>query len=118
MGTLTAYLYALNTTGDVAVSRTVAFVTLAGVQLLHVFNIRGGGILRLDRTLFNNPALWGAIVLVLGLQFLAVYQPLLNRVLQTVPLDVPNVITATVITLATLAVIQVLNRFKFMHEPV
>ncbi|MFA7467267.1 MAG: cation transporting ATPase C-terminal domain-containing protein [Desulfotomaculaceae bacterium] len=71
----------------------------------------------LDRTLFNNPVLWGAIVLVLGLQFLAVYQPLLNRVLQTVPLDVSNVIMATVASLATLVVIQVLNKIKYMRAP-
>ncbi len=112
VGTLAAYLYALKTTGDVDTSRTVAFVTLAGVQLLHVFNIRSGGILRPDRTLFNNPVLWGAIVLVLLLQLLAVYQPLLNRVLHTVPLDAANVLTATVASLATLAVLQALNRLS------
>ncbi len=58
-------------------------------------------------------------MLVLGLQFLAVYQPLLNRVLQTVPLplDVSNVIMATVASLATLVVIQVLNKIKYMRAP-
>jgi len=117
LGTLAAYLYALNTTGDVAIARTVAFVTLAVVQLFHVFNVRGGGILRLDRTLFSNPVLWGAIVLVLALQALAVYQPLLNRVLQTVPLDAGGLITAAVATVAALLAIQVLNRFRFMSEP-
>jgi len=117
LGTLAAYLYVLNTTDDVAIARTVAFVTLAAVQLFHVFNVRGGGRLRLDRTLFSNPVLWGAIVLVLALQALAVYQPLLNRVLQTVPLGAGELITATVATVIALLVIQVLNRFRFMSEP-
>lgn len=117
LGTLAAYLYALNVTGDVAASRTVAFVTLAVVQLFHVFNVRGGGILRLDRTLFSNRVLWGAIVLVLALQALAVYQPLLNRVLQTAPLEAGQLVIAAVATVAALLVIQVLNRTRFMYDP-
>ncbi len=117
LGTLAAYIYVLNTTNDVVMARTVAFVTLAAVQLFHVFNVRGGGILRLDRTVFSNPVLWGAIVLVLALQALAVYQPLLNRVLQTVPLGAGELITVTVATLSTLLIIQLLNRFRFMSEP-
>ncbi len=118
LGTLGAYVYALGTTGDTGTSRTVAFVTLAAVQLVHVFNVRGGGILRLDRTLFSNPVMWGAIALVLALQALAVYQPLLNRVLQTVPLGPDALAVSLLATLSVLAAIQVLNRFKFMSEPV
>jgi Ca2+-transporting ATPase len=115
IGTLGAYIYTLNTTDNLAVARTVAFVTLALVQLFHVFNVRGGGIFHLDRRIFSNAYMWGAIVLVLGLQALAIYTPFLNRVLKTVPLDLEALFVVGAFTLLSLLTIQVVNRAGFLN---
>ncbi len=117
LATLASYLFTLNTTGNLDEARTVAFATLAAVQLLHIFNVRNGGVLKLDHTLFSNSYIWGAIVLVLGLQALAIYQPLLNRILQTVPLDMGDLIIVIATTVTAILAIQVMNRFKFLYDP-
>lgn len=118
LGTLAAYIFTLNTRGDLSEARTVAFATIAVTQLFHAFNVRGGGILRLDRSLFSNPYLWGAIVLVLGLQALAIYLPLLNQVLKTIPLDAGDIFVVAVATLASILAIQIMNRTGLIYGPV
>ena len=65
---------------------TLAFMTLALAQLLHVFNARSSKAVILSRRLFGNPWVWAAFGLTVGLQLLAVYEPHLVRVLHTVPL--------------------------------
>ncbi|AGK99979.1 cation-translocating P-type ATPase [Desulfoscipio gibsoniae] len=117
LGTLASYLLTLNATGNLTEARTVAFATLAVVQLFHIFNVRHGGVIKLDRSLFSNPYMWGAIVLVLALQALAIYQPLLNRVLQTVPLNMSDIMIVLITTIASILIIQVMNRFKFLYDP-
>ena len=65
---------------------TLAFMTLALSQLLHVFNARSERPVIFGRRLFANGWVWGAIALTVGLQLLAVYEPRLSRTLQTTPL--------------------------------
>jgi len=65
---------------------TMAFMTLALVQLAHAINARAFGPVLGSRRLWSNGWLWGAFVLTVTLQLLAVYQPALAKVLQTVPL--------------------------------
>jgi len=108
--TLGAYLYALEITGDLGAARTVAFLTLALVQLLHIFNVRTGGVLRIDHTLFSNPYIWGAIILVLGLQAVAVYTTLMNQVLQTTPPGILELLIVLLASAASLIAIQLFNR--------
>ncbi|MTI81589.1 MAG: cation-transporting P-type ATPase [Firmicutes bacterium] len=114
--TLGAYLYMLNTTGDIGVARSVAFLTLALVQLWHAFNVHGDGIIEFNRTLFNNKMLMGAVVLVLALQALAIYTPFLNRILQTVPLNAGTLVFALLISFVPIIIIQIMNRLNFLRE--
>lgn len=94
---LGAYAWALQNYGSGSHARTVALFALIGVQIGHMFNCR-------SRTrsaftgLFRNPFVWGAIVIVVILQGLALYQPFLARVLDTHKLTSTDwsVITATV----------------------
>ncbi|MEX1258249.1 MAG: cation-transporting P-type ATPase [Gemmatimonadota bacterium] len=82
--TLGAFLWALyvwEVEGDHAV--TIAFMTIAMTQLLHVFNARSPGPVVTSRRFFGNPWVWGAIGLTVVLQLLAVYLPPLSRVLRT-----------------------------------
>ncbi len=61
---------------------TVSFLTLAFSQLWHVFNVRdrGSGLVRNEIT--QNPFVWGALALCVGLLLLAVYLPGLSFVLK------------------------------------
>ncbi len=66
---------------------TIAFVTLALTQVAHTFNARSVRETVFSRRSFTNRWLWGAVLLCIALQVLAVYQPGLQRVLGTVALD-------------------------------
>jgi P-type Ca2+ transporter type 2C len=85
--TLGAFSWALQQTGaEPARAVTVAFMTLALAQILHLGNARGSAhVLGWRRATSNRWAL-GAIALTVSLQFLAVYFPPLARVLGLVPL--------------------------------
>ncbi|AGB40703.1 cation transport ATPase [Halobacteroides halobius DSM 5150] len=86
LGPLLVYLYALNIELPLATSRTMSFVTLAFVQLFHVFDARREEGLGFDKTMFENIYLWGAIVITISLQLVAVYLPFFQPILNTVPL--------------------------------
>ncbi len=64
---------------------TMAFMTLALSQVFHVFNARSQTRSAFTDRLFTNFWLWGAVGMCLVLQAAAVYVPLLQRVLRTVP---------------------------------
>ncbi|MGM0653523.1 MAG: cation transporting ATPase C-terminal domain-containing protein, partial [Bacillota bacterium] len=83
VGPLFAYLLTLNNGFTLLESRTVGFMTLALVQLLHVFNVRRKNGLGFDSTIFQNADLWGAILFTLALQFFAVYTPFMQTILRT-----------------------------------
>ena len=61
---------------------TVSFLTLALVQLWHVFNMRdaGSGLWRNEIT--RNPYIWGALLLCAGLLVAAVYAPGISAALR------------------------------------
>jgi Ca2+-transporting ATPase len=87
---LAAFLIALGRVEEAespAYAVTVAFMTLALAQLFHLFNSRHRGPVLWSHRLFQNRWVWGAVVLTLVLQALAVYYPPLSGVLGTVPLS-------------------------------
>lgn len=65
---------------------TLAFMTLALAQLLHVFNARSFRPIGLHREFLTNRWLWAALILSGSLQCAAVYHPGLAAVLDTRPL--------------------------------
>jgi Ca2+-transporting ATPase len=82
LGPLLTYMYSLNIF-NLTESRTIGFMALAFVQLLHVFNVRRKNGLGIDKTLLKNKYLWGAIVITVILQLIAVYTPFLQRIIHT-----------------------------------
>jgi magnesium-transporting ATPase (P-type) len=66
-----------------AKARSIALMSLVGVQLADMFNCRSHTRSAFDR-LFRNRFIWAAIAIVIGLQLLAAYLTPLARVLQTV----------------------------------
>ncbi len=64
---------------------TMAFMTLALAQVFHAFNARSQKRSAFTSRLFTNGWLWAAVGICLILQAAAVYVPLLQKVLHTVP---------------------------------
>lgn len=65
---------------------TVAFMTLAMMQIVHAFSARSRQRSALNARLIKNAWLWGATAACVGLQLAAVHVLPLWRILHTVPL--------------------------------
>ena len=81
------FVWFWKTTQDIALTRTIVFVGLGIDALFYVFSIR-----RLDKmiwqtSLFSNRYLIGAVAIGWGLLLSAVYVPILQTLLRTVPLE-------------------------------
>ena len=83
---LAAFLWGLNGSEGEAYARTLCFMTLAFGQIFHLGNARSPGAVIQPKLAVRNPYALGAVVLSVGLQFLAVYFTPLARVLDTTPL--------------------------------
>jgi magnesium-transporting ATPase (P-type) len=79
---LAAYVWALRMYGPGAHARTVALFAIIGAQLGHMFNCRSRTRSALDG-IFQNPFIWAATIIVVLLQFLAIYFSPLAIVLGT-----------------------------------
>jgi len=88
---------------------TVAFMTLAFVQVVHVFSSRSETRSAFDARLFKNGWLWGAVALCVVLQLAAVYVPFLRAILHTVPLGAKDWGVVAGCALLPLAVVEVVK---------
>jgi P-type Ca2+ transporter type 2C len=88
---------------------TVTFMTIAFVQLVHVFSSRSEIRSAFDARLFKNGWLWGAVVLCVLLQLAAVYIPFLRAILHTVPLGARDWGVVVGCALTPLAVVEVVK---------
>jgi Ca2+-transporting ATPase len=70
-----------------ALARTMAFTMLVVAQMCYVFECRSEAYTAFELGFFSNRFLIAAVVCSVAVQFLAVYSPWLQRVLQTVPLE-------------------------------
>ncbi len=92
---------------------TMAFMTLALAQVFHAFNSRSQQRSAFTRRLFTNGWLWAAVGVCLVLQLAAVYLPLLQRVLRTVP---PTPGEWGVIAVCSLIPVAVVEFVKMMQR--
>ncbi len=92
---------------------TMAFMTMALAQVFHSFSVRSQRTSIFSRQLFTNSWLWAAVALCLVLQAAAVYVPLLQRVLHTVP---PSASDWLVIVLCSLAPVVVVELVKLVQR--
>lgn len=93
---------------------TMAFMTLALTQVFHAFNVRSQKRTVWTSRLFTNGWLWGAVVACLVLQALAVYVPLLQRVLHTVSPTIPEwgvIVGCSIVPVAVVDLVKVFQRF-------
>jgi Ca2+-transporting ATPase len=92
---------------------TLAFMTLAIVQVVHVFSARSETRSAFDGRLIRNKWLWAAVALCLLLQVAAVYVPFLRRVLSTVALDANDwgiVVGCSLLPLAIVEIVKWIQR--------
>lgn len=92
---------------------TMAFMTLALVQVVHSFSTRSETRSAFDARLFKNGWLWGAMAICVLLQLAAVSVPFLREVLRTVPLDATDwaiVAGGALLPLAIVEVVKLIQR--------
>jgi Ca2+-transporting ATPase len=87
-GAFAISLIVLDTGVEVAV--TISFLTLALAQLLHVFNMIGPESHLFRNEVTQNPFVWGAMALCIGLLLLVLHQPVFAEVLHLTPPDRPG----------------------------
>ncbi|MBE0450752.1 MAG: HAD-IC family P-type ATPase [Clostridia bacterium] len=87
LGALFVFIYGLESGYTEETARTMAFSTMAFGQLFHIFNVRDKNSFGLNKSVFKNPYLIGALLISFALQIVAVYSPFLNRVMGTEPLN-------------------------------
>ena len=95
---------------------TMAFMTLALSQVFHAFNARSQNRSALTNRLFTNGWLWAAVATCLILQAAAVYVPLLQKVLHTVPPTLSDwgvIAACSLMPVAVVELVKVIQRVAF-----
>lgn len=114
--TLAAFIWALRTYGDERHARTVVLLALVGVQIGHLFNCRSRTRSTFDR-FFSNPLIFVSTAIVISLQLIAIYNPLLSRVLE---LETPNArdwIVTSVAVVLPIAFVELVKAFGKVRSP-
>ena len=88
---------------------TITFMTLALAQIAHTFTARSQTHSVFAAGVFTNGWLWGAVLVCLFLQAAAVYVPLLQRVLNTVPLSTADWALVAACSLAPVAIVELVK---------
>lgn len=80
------YVY-YHLTGDLILSRSIVFATLAVDSLFYIFSVRTLRHSILSYNFFNNLYLIGAVIISFSFLVAAIYMPFLQQILKTKPLD-------------------------------
>lgn len=107
-------LYYLKSSSDHAV--TVAFLTLAISQLLHVFNMREQKKKTWNNEITRNRYIWIALGLCSGLLLLAVYTPLLAEVLHIVAMDWSSWLLVLGFSALTIPLFSIIHFWPFTRQ--
>lgn len=106
--TLAAYIWALNYYGEGRHARTVALLSLIGVQIGHLFNCRSRTRSAFE-DFFSNPFIFVSTAMVITLQLFAVYNSSLARLLD---LDTPTGADWIVVLLSVAVPVAVVESVK------
>lgn len=106
--TLIAYLYGNHINHETGM--TMAFITLSGVQLIHAFNVKSHYSI-LNKLLFNNIYLWGALLIGVGLQVLIISIPFFSDLFKLVPITPTQWLVCICICLSTVVICELVKLF-------
>lgn len=90
------------------IGQTMAFLTLAFIQLFHAFNVKAEKSV-FNRQVFNNPYLWLSFFAGLGLQFLIIYLSPLARLFRVMPLGIDLVIISVGLAFLIIPLIEIIK---------
>lgn len=105
------YLFTRYYETDIAKAWTMSLTVLAVFQWFNVWNCRSEGSSIFSMNPFSNRFLVGATAIVIGLQLLAVYNPLMQKILRTVPLSLSEWGIAITIAASIIAVEEIRKLF-------
>ena len=121
--TLAAFVIGLATTNapigeltldesKIEVGQTMAFVTLALSELVHVFNVRNNKKSVFKTGIFNNMKLIGAVIASAMLMFGILLIPRLREIFSIPILPTQNIIELVLLVLAPLVIVEIFKLFK------
>lgn len=121
--TLVAFMIGLATTTEpidgltldeskIEVGQTMAFVTLALSELVHVFNVRNNKKSVFKTGIFNNTKLIGAVILSAILMFVILFVPGLREIFSIPILPKENIIELIGLVLAPLVIVEIFKLLK------
>ena len=96
----------------VEIGQTMAFVTLAFSELVHVFNIRNNKKSIFKTHTFNNKVLLGAIAISAMLMLIILFIPALRHIFSIPVLPMNNVLEIIGLVLAPLVIVEIFKLFK------
>ena len=97
---------------------TMAFLTLAFAQVAHAFNARSRRRSIFTSRLFTNGWLWAAVLVCMLLQVAAVWLPLLQRILHTVPPTATEWAVIAACSLAPVAIVELVKLATRLGLPI
>ena len=121
--TLAAFMIGLATTKEpigtltldqskIEVGQTMAFVTLALSELVHVFNVRDNKKSIFKTGIFNNMKLIGAIIISAVLMFVILLIPGLRKIFSIPVLPKENIIELICLVLAPIVIVEIFKLLK------
>ena len=121
--TLSAFVIGLATTNEaingltldeskIEVGRTMAFITLALSELVHIFNVRNNKKSIFKTKVFNNMKLVGAIAISAVLVFIILAIPTLRTIFSIPILPTQNIIELICLILAPIVIVETFKIFK------
>ncbi|MFR3782721.1 MAG: cation transporting ATPase C-terminal domain-containing protein [Clostridia bacterium] len=96
----------------VEVGQTMAFVTLAMSELVHVFNIRDNKKSIFKAKVFNNSKLIWAIIASAALMLVILAIPVLREIFSIPVLPTQNIVELILLILAPLAIVEIFKLLK------
>ena len=125
--TLSAFAIGLATTNEpingltldeskIEVGQTMAFVTLALSELVHVFNVRDNKNSIFKTGIFNNMKLMGAIIVSALLVFVILAVPQLRTIFSIPVLPTQNIVELICLILAPIVIVEIFKLLKINGE--
>ena len=96
----------------IEVGQTMAFVTLALSELVHVFNVRDNKKSLFKTKVFNNTKLIGAIVASATLMFVILAIPALRTIFSIPVLPTENILELIALVFAPIVIVEVFKLLK------
>lgn len=107
------FWYFLDKTGDMEFARTIAFATIASVDIIYIFSFKN-----LEKNIFRTPNFFKNWYLFLGVIYsailvvIAIYVPFFNRVLETKPLAASHWILILSVAIVSIIWVELVKFIK------